>query len=83
MQETCVKCHNTHPNSPKNDWKEGEVPGVLEVIRPLDGDVQRARAGLRGTAILMAVTFGSLLGASALILVLTNRRRYAPRLEGP
>jgi hypothetical protein len=80
MQETCVKCHNTHPNSPKKDWKEGDVPGVLEVIRPLDGDVERARAGLRGTAILMAVTFGSLLGASALILVLTNRRRtsYAP-----
>jgi eukaryotic-like serine/threonine-protein kinase len=75
MQETCVKCHNTHPNSPKKDWKEGDVPGVLEVIRPLDGDVERARAGLRGTAILMAVTFGSLLGASALILVLTNRRR--------
>lgn len=79
MQETCVKCHNTHPNSPKKDWKEGDVPGVLEVIRPLDRDVERARAGLRGTAILMAVTFGSLLGASALILVVTNRRRYIPR----
>ena len=82
MQETCVKCHNTHKDSPKKDWKEGDVPGVLEVIRPLDGDVQRARAGLRGTAILMAVTFGSLLGACGLILVLTNRRRYSPRVEG-
>jgi eukaryotic-like serine/threonine-protein kinase len=81
MQETCVKCHNTHPNSPKKDWKEGDIPGVLEVIRPLDGDVRRAREGLRGTAILMAVTFGSLLGACGLILVLTNRRRYAPRTE--
>jgi eukaryotic-like serine/threonine-protein kinase len=81
MQETCVKCHNTHANSPKKDWKEGDVPGVLEVIRPLDGDVERARAGLRGTAILMAVTFGSLLGACGLILVMTNRRRYGPRPE--
>jgi hypothetical protein len=83
MQETCVKCHNTHPNSPKKDWKVGDVPGVLEVIRPLDGDVERARAGLRGTAVLMAVTFGSLLGASALILVVTNRRRtsYTPVAE--
>ncbi len=79
MQETCVKCHNTHPASPKKDWQVGDVPGVLEVIRPLEGDRARARAGLRGTAILMALTFGSLLGASALILVLTNRRRYAPR----
>jgi serine/threonine protein kinase len=84
MQETCVKCHNTHPNSPKKDWKVGDVPGVLEVIRPLDGDVERARAGLRGTAVLMAVTFGSLLGASALILVVTNRRRtsYTPVAVG-
>ena len=79
MQETCVRCHNTHPDSPKKDWKEGDVPGVLEVIRPLDGDEKRTRAGLRGTAVLMAVTFGSLLGASGLILVMTNRRRYSPR----
>ncbi len=81
MQEACVRCHNTHDKSPKKDWKIGDVPGVLEVIRPLDGDVERARAGLRGTAILMAVTFGSLLGASALILVVTNRRRYGGRGE--
>ena len=79
MQEACVRCHNTHDKSPKKDWKIGDVPGVLEVIRPLDGDVERARAGLRGTVILMTVTFGSLLGASALILVVTNRRRYAGR----
>ena len=76
-----MKCHNTHTDSPKKDWKEGDVPGVLEVIRPLDNDVERARTGLRGTAALMGVTFGSLLGASALILVLTNRRRYATRVE--
>jgi hypothetical protein len=81
MQEACVRCHNTHEKSPKKDWKIGDVPGVLEVIRPLDGDVERSRAGLRGTAILMAVTFGSLLGASGLILVVTNRRRYGSRTD--
>ena len=81
MQEACVRCHNTHIASPKKDWKEGDVPGVLEVIRPLDGDMERTRAGLRGTAVLMGVTFGSLLGASGLILVLTNRRRYAGKAE--
>jgi hypothetical protein len=70
-----------HENCPKKDWKDGDVPGVLELIRPLDGDVERARAGLRGTAILMGVTFGSLLGASGLILVMTNRRRNLARTE--
>jgi hypothetical protein len=81
MQEACVRCHNTHPASPKKDWKEGEVPGVLEVIRPLEGDVKRTREGLRGTAIQMGVTFGSLLGVCGLIVVLTNRRRYLPAKE--
>jgi adenylate cyclase len=81
MQEAFVRCHHTHDQSPKKDWKEGDVPGVLELIRPLDGDVERARAGLRGTAILMGMTFGSLLGASGLILVMTNRRRNLARTE--
>lgn len=36
MEPACVSCHNTHPQSPKTDWKVGDVRGVLEVIRPLD-----------------------------------------------
>lgn len=35
MQASCVACHNTYPGTPKNDWKEGDVRGVLEVIRPI------------------------------------------------
>lgn len=27
----CVNCHNKHPESPKTDWKLGDVRGVLEV----------------------------------------------------
>lgn len=36
MEASCVTCHNTHPDSPKKDWKVGDVRGILEVIRPLD-----------------------------------------------
>ena len=32
----CVACHNTHPQTPKNDWKMGDVRGVLEVIMPIE-----------------------------------------------
>ena len=28
---TCVGCHNTHPDSPKRDWKVGDVRGIQEV----------------------------------------------------
>ena len=36
MRKQCLACHNEHPDSPKRDWKEGDVRGVLEVILPLD-----------------------------------------------
>ncbi len=32
MQKTCVDCHNTHKDSPRDDWKIGDVRGVFEVI---------------------------------------------------
>jgi class 3 adenylate cyclase len=32
MGATCVNCHNTHPESPKRDWKVGDVRGIQEVI---------------------------------------------------
>ncbi len=28
----CVSCHNSHPESPKKDWKVGDVRGIQEVI---------------------------------------------------
>ena len=36
MRESCVNCHNTHPMSPKKDWKTGDVRGVVEVMVPVD-----------------------------------------------
>ncbi|HEX2099813.1 MAG TPA: adenylate/guanylate cyclase domain-containing protein, partial [Candidatus Synoicihabitans sp.] len=32
MGETCVSCHNAHPDSPKRDWRPGDVRGIQEVI---------------------------------------------------
>jgi adenylate cyclase len=77
MQQTCVQCHNSHNDSMKKDWKEGEVAGVLEIIRPLDRDAARARSGLRLTFVLMGIISGSLLGLSFLVLLAGNRRRVA------
>lgn len=31
MSQVCVSCHNTHPDSPKTDWKVGDVRGIQEV----------------------------------------------------
>ena len=54
---------------------EGDVRGVLEIIRPLDQDVKRTRQGLRGTYVLMISSFLLLLGASMFVLVVGNKRR--------
>jgi len=31
MRQACVTCHNTHPDSPRRDWKVGDVRGIQEV----------------------------------------------------
>lgn len=41
MQEACVSCHNTHSDSPKTDWKIGDIRGIQVVTLrhdPLDID---------------------------------------------
>jgi adenylate cyclase len=70
MRDTCIRCHNHHPDSTKSDWKEGDVRGVLEIVRPLNRDYDRARAGLHGTFMLMAGVSAVLLGVTALLLFL-------------
>lgn len=44
VNETCTNCHNSHPDSPKRDWKVGDVRGVMAVTIPI-GDIERQIAG--------------------------------------
>ncbi len=41
--KACVSCHNSHPNSPKTDWKLGEVRGVLEVTTNISPQLAAGR----------------------------------------
>ena len=74
MTDVCVKCHNEHLESPKHDWKIGDVRGVLEIVRPLANDEARISAGFRWTFILTSFIFVSMLILSMLMLF-TSRRR--------
>jgi len=78
MGPGCVACHNTHPQSPKTDWKVGDVRGVQEIIQPLDNVAALTRAGLQNTLVLLA-TMG-ILGLSGLGLVIGRMRRTAAEL---
>ena len=35
VSQSCVACHNTHPNSPKKDFQIGDVMGGLVIEFPL------------------------------------------------
>jgi serine/threonine protein kinase len=74
MGATCVSCHNNHTDSPRNDWKVGDVRGVLEIIRPLDRDIERTRNGLRGTFVLVGAISGLLLAAGIVMAVIGHYR---------
>jgi serine/threonine protein kinase len=74
MERSCVECHNTLPESPRKDWQEGDVRGVLEIIRPLDKDEARVAEALRVALLLSAVVSGLLLGGS-MTVVWAGRRR--------
>jgi serine/threonine protein kinase len=73
MQRTCVECHNTHPDSPRKDWRVGDVRGVLVIIRPLGNDEARVGQGVRLALLFSAVVSGLLVGGSMLVMW-TGRR---------
>jgi serine/threonine protein kinase len=79
MEDSCVKCHNQSKNSPKRDWKVGEVVGVLKIVRSLDRDIARTRQGLWGAFLLIGGSVVVLLGVSAAVILGTR----AARARGP
>lgn len=78
MRAQCIACHNSHPSSPKTDWKEGDVRGVLEVIRPISPFAAAAQQDLRGAIGLILVVAG--LGLAGIGLVFGEQRSYAKGL---
>jgi hypothetical protein len=74
MKESCLDCHKRHPQSPKRDWKKGDLAGALILARPLDQDIARTEDGLRGAFVLMGSVFAVPAGIG-MIFVLNNRRR--------
>jgi hypothetical protein len=62
--DACVSCHNTHPDSPKKDWKLADVRGALEVVVPIDRQLAATSSML--TRIGVAAGLGLLIAALGL-----------------
>ncbi|MGI9287508.1 MAG: Tll0287-like domain-containing protein [Pseudomonadales bacterium] len=69
MRASCVQCHNGHPQTPKPDWKIGDVRGVLAVSIPIAGYRNEKTKALHETR------FGLIAFSIALfcILIVANR----------
>jgi signal transduction histidine kinase len=79
MKPSCVACHNTSPDSPKRDWKVGDVRGVVEINRFLDSFINQTRTGLNSTF----STLGGLLALAlvGIALVITRLRQTSEEME--
>ena len=79
MKPSCVGCHNTALDSPKRDWKVGDVRGVVEINRFLDSFINQTRAGLNSTF----STLGGLLALAlvGIALVITRLRQTSEEME--
>ena len=74
MGQACVSCHNVHPESPKTDWKVGDVRGIQEVTI-----TQPIAANLFSFKFLLAYfALAAISGASFLGM----QRRQAARIQG-
>ena len=79
MEESCVRCHNSVPNSPKRDWKVGDVRGVIATAQPLDSIIAMAQEGLQQIYLVLSVL--AILAVVGLILVMGRFRLINLELE--
>jgi len=73
MGPACVSCHNSHPESPKRDWKVGDVRGIQEVTisQPIAANL------LSFKFLLVYFALAAVSGA----MFLTLQRRQARRIQ--
>lgn len=79
MKKACVDCHNSHPQSPKKDWKLDEVRGVLEVIRPIGNEVATTHSALLYTINGSVIVYG--FGLLGMLLLLQRVHLTSQRLR--
>ena len=70
MTESCVQCHNAHPQSPKQDWRVGDVRGLQLVEVPLKPLSLMGDPGIVRIIIFLTVAF---IAAISLIWFLIRR----------
>lgn len=79
LKPSCISCHINSPDSPKKDWKVGDVRGILEITTPLDSFMAQTNQGLQENFTMLAIL--SVLGLSGITLVIGRLRQTSKELE--
>lgn len=83
LKESCVECHNTRADSPKKNWKVGDVRGILEITRPLMRDENEVRQRVRGPLWAVTALSGGLILAAVGAIVSRGRRTAGKKGDSP
>jgi methyl-accepting chemotaxis protein len=81
--EACVGCHNSRGDSPKKDWKIGDLRGVLEVTMPIGAQVaanQNLQASVTWITAAALCLVGTLI-ATLLSFIRSQKKRIANVME--
>jgi|GEM_PF-6862412 len=82
MRASCVNCHNVHSDTPKNDWKTGDLRGILEINIPIDQNFNLANQMVRHTLyVLIGILVLALLGIGLIIKQLRLRTHQALKAQ--
>jgi len=81
MRPSCINCHNNHSQSPKTDWKIGDVRGVIEVILPISIAQEQAQSSLKTTFIALGFLAVILILIVALFLAKIKKDANALRIS--
>jgi len=60
VAQGCVNCHNSRADTPKDDWKLGDLRGVLEINAAIDAQLARGSA-INRTIVIATVIVGIIL----------------------
>ena len=74
-EQACVDCHNSHSDTPKNDWKLGDVRGVLEVVVPIDKHLSWQQSGSYQLSVIFVLVFLFIFVALVRILNTESRKQ--------
>ncbi|MCW8853699.1 MAG: ATP-binding protein [Gammaproteobacteria bacterium] len=79
MRGACINCHNNHPDSPKINWKIGDLRGILEVTIPLNKITLLTHSDIKITIMIFGAL--TLLGVYGLYRIFSDHASYAKILK--